>query len=663
MIPGTLPISDLRGGINNSDSPQTLPDNQVVDARNVDFREGVLGSKRRGTAGIDMTGSIINSPVVATIRHTPSNSLSNDELWAIDQNGNLDRRVGGSWQGGVPRVNTNVTINAGNFDANGASLHGKLFLAAQGAQDRLMVWDGTTLRWAGFWQTPVPTIANSAVAGSYANTRYCRIRFVTIAGGIVTRRSEPSNTISIAPDGAHNGIVITKPAGTEVNTSIYCEGQTHWEVELSLDNILFYRVAQVAIGTATYTDTTAYATGYSSNPLSDPIGNYVAPSSCRHVAIDEDRVLMAGSFFTPGNDATVFWTPVGSDPTGVANDERIPTATSNFLTFDGLDGGSVQAMVSGVAGNVYVFKASRLYKMIRTGIVTGAYDPTAESYARGSTFRGACAGTDKDGIPCVYFLDPSVGLCRIGHNGVERLAWSIRSTWQGRNPMPALNPRIIYYPTLEQVWFTLPVNPSSEIHTVVDSQILTASGSILAASQASPGLLGIYESRYGSLMFHDGVPASAQALGLITGTTGIVPVIGTQLTAIGGGNNSYLHTGDTGTTDSSTNFLAYVLTKPYTLGTLWQKFGITAGLVLAKAAAGTLFLLRFIRNYGIEQSVDKLVSLTPPGAQTRVIGQVDNAYLSELNSVQIQYGDQAASPQAWTIDALVFKVRSEDGSI
>lgn len=660
--PPILSIDDLRGGINNSDSPTKLAANEIVDARNVDFREGVLGTKRRGTEGIDLSGSVFDSPVIALIRHTPSNETSDDELWGIDENGNVDRRVGGSWAGGVAAVNDHVVVNSRNYDANGVSLHGKLFLAAQGTQDRLLVWDGTVLRWAGLQQPPDPTVADSAAAGSYSGTRYFRIRYVERnANDVVIRRSEFTNVVSLAPLGTKTGAVITKPAGTEATTSAFCEGQTDWEVEASIDNILFYRIATVDIATSTYTDTTAFSTGYSSNPLSEQAGEYVVPGSARHVAVDEDRVVMAGNFFEESLDSTVFWTPVNADD-GVGNDERVPTATRQFIAFDGLDGGRVTALVAGVAGNVYPFKLSRVYKMVRTGIASAAYDPIAESYARGSVMRGAASGTDQNGVPCVYFLDPSVGLCRVGKNGVEDLAQRIRDTWRRRNLSPLIGPRILYYPGLDQVWYTSPTGDAETVLSANGNPILSATSDPIETSQTAPNLMVEFEVRYGATMFHDGLLGAAQSLGLFEMEgAGLVPVIGTEEVSIGGGNDSSIHFADTGTTDSGTNFRAYVRTKPYTLGNLWTKFGLMAGAVLARAQAGTTLWIELIRNFG-KETVEKTTSLAPTASEEHVIAPLDMAYLSGLNAVQLEFGDEAASAQEWSIDQIVFKVREEEGT-
>jgi len=653
-------IADLRGGINNSDSPTEIADNQCVDARNIDFRSGYLGAKRRGTQGISIAGSSLSAPVVALFRHSPTNNVSQDELWALDEEGNLDRRVGGTWQNGVDTVNDHVIINNANYIANAVSLHGKLFIAAQGTQDRLLVWDGTVLRWAGIQEAQPPTVANTG-SGTFAETRYYRIRYTEQnANGTTIRRSEPSTVVSFAPSGSGSAARITKPAGTEVTTSAYCEGQTHWEVEASLDNILFYRIATVAIGTSTYDDTTAFSTGYSSNTLSDTIGDYVVPGAARFVAVDEDRLLMAGNYFSITDDATVWWTPVASS-TGVGNDERIPTATSNFITFDGIDGGGVTAIVAGVAGNVFVFKRSRVYKMVRTGILTSAYAPTVESFTRGCDMLGAVAGADRNGLPCAYFVDPSTGLCELGSSGIQDRGRAIRSTWYGNAPDPAVPPRILYYPALEQVWFTLPAGSGDVLQTSDQVEIHTADADQIVTAITVPSLLAMYEARTGGIIFYDGIPAGALTLALLYRETGLAPVVGTELKDIGGGNTSYIHEADTGTTDSDGNYRAYVITKPYLLGDLWDKFGLMAGALIAKAASGTTLLIRMLRNFSIETR-DVTVDLSPAASEVSVVKPIDNASMSELNAIQIEYGDEDASAQEWDLDRLVFKIRQEEDS-
>jgi hypothetical protein len=658
----TFTISDLTGGINNSDSPTELPDNQVVDARNVDFRSGNVGAKRRGTAGIDMAGSAIDSAVIALFRHTPTNSLFDDELWALDENGHLDRRVGDSWVGSVPLVNTNIVISPSNYLANAVSVHGKLFIAARQNEDRTLVWDGTVLRWAGFNQTPPPTVASTG-SGTLTGTRYYRVRYIEMAANGITilRRSEPSTSVSFTAPGTGLSARITKPSGTETNTSLYCEGQTHWEIEASLDNVLFYKIATVAIATTTYDDSTAFSPGYATLfPLSESIGRYIPPVAVKYVAVDEDRVMFAGSYFTQANDATVWWTPVNS-ATGVGNDERVPITTNNYLTLDGLDGGSVNALVAGVAGNVYALKHQRIYKLARTGVAESAYAPIPESFTRGCDPLGACAGTDENGLPCLYFVDSAAGLCRLGRTGVQDLARAIRRSWFGHNPNPAITPRIIYYPALDQVWYLLPASDGDTVLSADDDEVLTADNDTIVTAPTVPLNLVMFEVRKGGLIFFDGIPGQALALAIYHRRDGFAPIFGTQSLPSGNGNFSYIHEGDTGTTDSSTPFRAYVRTRPYMLGGLWGKFGLMAAVVIAKAASGAVLFINMLRNFGVE-SRSVSVSLTPFGSEASVIKPIDNASLSDLNAIQLEIGDEEASAQEFDLDRIVFKVRQEEGS-
>ncbi len=636
--PADFTISDLRGGVNNSDSKFLLRPNELRDARNIDLRDGALGTKRNGSLGIDMDSSVFDSPIIATFTHTPTNNIGNDELWALDENGNLDRRVGGTWQGGVPVANDFVVINADNFNANAASLHSKLFIAAQGSEDRLLVWDGTVLRWAGIAQPPAPTVADTAPGGTYASTRYIRIRYTQQVSGVTVRRSEPSDVVAFVPLGSKTGATVTKPAGTEVSTSVRAEGQTHWEVEFSLDNILFYVVATVAIGTSTYTDTTDAGTGYSSFPLSENIGEYAVPGSAVHVSVDEDRIIMAGSYFVEGDGATVWWTPVNDDD-GVGNDERIPVATKQRLSFDGLDGGPITALVAGVSGGIYPFKRKRIHKMVRTGILNAAYDPVTESTSRGSTMRGAVAGLDEGGLPCVYFTDESKGLCRIGQRGVEDgLARSIEKTWKRRNKNATIPSRVIHYPELDQVWVAVALDDAD-----------------------TPSMLFVHETQYGANFFFDGLPARARCFTLFPGADLTQrPVFGTDAEDLALGGTSYLHFGDVGATDNGAVYQAYGITRPYMLGGLFQKFGLLAAILVAAASDATL-LVRLIRNFGVEQ-LDRFVSLLPTSDEEDVIRTLDDASLSDLNVVEIRFGDVAPSAQTWSLDQITFRPRREEGS-
>ncbi len=641
-------LSDLRGGVNDDDSELQLAPNEMTDCRNIDFRAGACGAKRRGTTGIAMTSSIFANTIVAVWRHTPTNNPANDELWAIDSAGNLDRRVAGVWQGGVARVNDYTTILPAYLDINAVSLHGKLFIAStnNSGLNRLLVWDGTVLRWAGFGQTPAPTAANTAVGGTFDGNRYYRVRYTQQVSGVTVRRSEPSTAVTINPPGSWNGVTVTKPSGTEATSSIYCEGQTHWELEASDDDFLYYRIATTAIGTSTATDTTAYSSSggtYAAYTLSEAIGEYVPPPAARHLAVDEDRLILGGhsyaanftAAFVP-YDSYVWWTPVSADD-GVGNDERIPQETRNFINFDGLDGGGITSIVAGVAGAVRVFKRSRLYKMVRTGVLSSAYDPITESPSRGALPRAAVSGFDEQGNPCTYFLDETSGLCRAGQRGVEDLGRKVKGAWNTRNKAATIPPRIVYYPDLQQVWYSVVLN-----------------------ADTVPSLLFVYETEFNAHVFHNGLPARARSFTLFTDSGGTMrPVLATASEALFPSGTSYLHMADIATdNDNGVAYQAYGDSRPFILGGLYQKFGAHSCVVLGAASTATL-QVTLNRDFGLE-TLSKTVSMAATASENYVVRPVDDLSLSGFTAMKVRIGDASAVAQTWSVDHVAFRPRTEE---
>ena len=247
-------ISSLRGGQNDTDPPISLANDQVVSARNVEFTVSTLGERRRGGEAIDLTGSGLesHSRVTWMHRHLPTTDETEAEFWALGVTNAASyalARKDTAWSNptfdDAPLLN-----NGGEYKFQAVTLHGKMFLAYRSAVDRLHVWDGTTLRRAGLaGPTAAPTAANSG-SGSFATTRYYRVRWVYMSGSTVLRRSEPSDSVSITPSGTGAGILVTRPATTGSDGD-----ETHWEVEASTDNANFYALSSAILATTTYTDT------------------------------------------------------------------------------------------------------------------------------------------------------------------------------------------------------------------------------------------------------------------------------------------------------------------------------------------------------------------------------------------------------------------------
>lgn len=590
--------------------------------------------------------SALNNSIHVLMRHQPTNDLSGDELWAQDTHGRLDRYLqSGGWQTGVPIVNynTGAFVSDGLHGTNGVSLHGKFFLALDAGTlitDVLHVWDGSVLRPAGFRTPDVLVATDAAAGGTYSTARYFRFRYIEMAGSNIVRRSEPCAYVTFVPLGTKAGAVLTQPSR---GVFIDAEGETHWEIEASVDGNLFYRISTQTIATTTYTDSTAfngtstYATAI--NPLSENIGEYVRSYMPRHVTVDQDRLLTGGSTQTPVLDSRVQWSVLRGDD-GVGNDERVPVTSRFFQDIDALRGGRLTYMSAGVTGAVYVFKLQQVHKLVRTGHSTRAYDTHVESEGRGALLRGGCQAIDENGFPCVYFVDPNVGLCRFGIHGIEDLSQQRRIFMQRINKGAAISCRLLFYPKHWFVWVSLAIDGGS-----------------------LPTRVGCFNVRTKSWTDYDG------RMGTMTGAT-LFPDATSELlpyVCVSNPSTSLICRADNGVSDDGVNFRGYFVTRPYSGPSLQQKFGAMSAVLQARAS-NTDIAIKLSRDYGLESKTTEVQNFAASGAETTVTKTYDDASMSECFVLQFEVGDPALYTlsqlnQTWTLDSLAVKYRTEDESV
>lgn len=628
-----LTISSLRGGVNNSDPAISLPEDQCVLAKNVEWVESMLGERRRGSVAISVSGSDISGKDRVTFlhRHLPTSDETASELWVLGVTGTSSSALckkTTSWT--TITLSEAITLTSGyQYQVAGQTLHGKLFLAYKSSVDRLHVSsNGTTVRKTGFGEPAAPTGADQG-AGAIEAVRYYRVRYTEQVGGATTRRSEPSNVLTHDPVAAAS-VRVTKPATIS-------EGETHWELEASHDNIDFYVIATTAVGTTFYDDSN---TNYTTFTLSEDVGGYENIHSGEFLSADEDRLLIGGSFEDDDLASRVSWTPVFND-TGAGNDERIPITTTNFLDLDTFEGGKLTGLSNPVIGSVWATKLSHIYKLVRTTDNTKAYDPVTITKARGALKGSLAAGIDQRGMAALYFLDPQVGPCRIGVNGIQQCGADIRITWKTLNiDATDVVCRAIYYPEARQVhWW------------------------IAETGQNKPTLrlvLQVNESRD----FADGIRRgwaiwdgnSAKAIAACLYSTNIdagtarnkvlVPFIGLEGLGL-------IHRTDTGTDDNGVAYTARIKTKPYWLKSILHKFGVRVGALLAKAVTGASVDLAVYRDFEIEttKTVED-ISFTATGTENQVIKFLDNLTGSEMRVAQFEFIDVDSPGDRWELNQL-----------
>lgn len=622
--PPDLTIRSLRGGMNNTDPAHALAEDQCVLAENVEFWRTTCGERRLGSTTVDLTSASLTdeTAVVHLSQWFPTNNATIPEWWAIATTPgtsiSVAKKLFDTWTPESPNDAIDTSI-PDVYGITSQALGTRLFWSYHSAVDRLHVWDGNTWRRAGLAEPAAPTAADHG-SGSYASVRYFRVRYVEVnLASVVVRRSEPSPTLIFTPSGSGDGATVTKPAAIT-------EGETHWELEASTDNANFYRIARTAVATTTYLDTTAFGTGYSGQgPVSEEIGSYDLIPSVRYLGVDGDRLLVAGHWTDTSLMSTVSWTPVEA-ATGVGNSERLPFDLDNTLDLDGYEGGTITGIAPSVYGLWYVFKWSHIYQMTRTGDVTKAYDALTLSKSRGALSGTIVQGADRNGDPCLFFLDPRFGPSVLGNSGIQTIT-GLDQTWRRMNLLATIPGHGVYYAEKRQVHWWIAIDgastPNYELVLQVD-QTMSDGGVVSRGWSVATGRRA---TAYCSSMLTENV--------FINGlqTLSNRPYLGFT-------TPDFVQRSDTGQLDGSTPFIAQIITKPYLAGGLLNRWGTLKAALLAAAASNHYIRVTLIRDFGMETAqYEQFVDLTPTAGESDVIRVFDDLAFSGCTAIQVWVRD------------------------
>lgn len=628
-----LNISDLRRGRNGSDPPHSLSENECVDAVNVDWYKAMLGRKRGGADALSMTGSTFTGKISSIGRHIPSSDSSLAEFWAIDDAATpIINRVSGGATWSAPTLKDVPTGNGWDFSM--ASSTGKFFMAYKSGVNRLHCWDGSTVRRTGLPAPVAPSVANTGGGGYFAILRYYRIRWTIQVGGITVRRSEPSTATSFTPSGGGTAARVTKPAAAS-------EDETHWELEVSLDNTNFFVLATTVVGTTTYDDS-AVTTTYKTGTVSPSIGLYTVQPSYKFIAVDQNRLLGFGSYTSTDKQNRVEISDIVGG-LNISDNERVPL--NSFVDLDENDSGAATGLVGPVLGSYFAFKETQLWKLTPSGNVLNPYTQSAISKTIGAVGPHAMTiGEDEFGNPAIYWVSQR-GVYRYGSNGLEYISGGVSDLIVG--PTSTINlsaSKVIahglYDVILRQIWFWVSVGAENEPTTMKIVYNVGHYGGFVAptSSQVPSGW-----SR------HTGESAKARCSVNFSNTVGAAmsrdtkPYIGYSGTA-----NTIWKLNTSTTTDAGTAFQAYITSKAYAP---WDpKNGyIGRSYLLAKAATGVIITQTLTRDFGTEVSSDT-VNLTPIGVETWVRERFEDPRMADCEFMQFTWGDASAVASAWQLD-------------
>lgn len=645
---GRLVIADLRGGRNAVDPPWLIKDNEVADAVNVDYWHSRFGHKRGGTTAIATTfsaGGPFTGRIYNLFRYVPAAGALSAELWASD---NASPPVWGRSVAGAQFVAPTLKDAGtnGTTPNTATTINNNLFVAYVSAVARMHCWDGSTVRRTGLAATGAPTVANTG-SGSYAATlRYYRMRSTVQAAGVTLLRSEPSASVSITPSGSGAAARVTK--ATAIN-----EGETHWEVEASTDNVTFYRIATVPIATATYDDS-AVVTSYNLSPLSALTGVYTLQKPYKFVAADQNRFLGFGSNTSTDKQARLEMSAViGSSDIGDA--ERVDTTTNYYIDFDEADGGLATGLAGPIYGTFFVFKQRQMWQLIATGNTDQPYQQKKISGSVGAIHQLACAiGEDENGNPALYFMSYrgpyrwtiDKGLQYIGR-GIEDII--LDQTTSGIHWTSDIVSRAVYYADKRQAWFW----------------ISTGVGDLRCNQMFIYDVIGGGWSRVPKSIG----PARMSAVVMYAHANDTVNYVETLKPFIARSVNvGLLAECDDSTTDVDTgDFQAYVTTKAYEPGGPGFYGSTGTPTLLAAAASGVTITDTVVADFGLQTTGASAVLTATAAGETRVMRQMngtagDGGIAGNVGFVQHQIGDASALPAAWTLDRLIVPFAKNQGT-
>jgi hypothetical protein len=600
--------------------------------------------KRSGSTAPNI-GATFTGTISSLIPHYPDNNPAHAEMWgADDATPPIIGRMAGASTFSAPTLTDTPSNGAGPF-VRGVSYIGKLYLAYQSAVDRLHVYDpnlaAPRVRRAGLAAPVAPTVANTG-GGTYpATARYYRQRYRILHGVVCDAESEPSPSVAFTPSGSGTGAVITKAA--TIN-----ESETDWVLEGSADNITFYEIVDLPIGTTTYTDT-ATPSSYASLPILSPLlGAYANFTSVKYVCEAFNRVFGMGSWnpTTTPQQSRVWYTPsAGTSDNG--DSERVPNALTvrNWIDLGEGIGGDGRGFAGPIYGAIYVFKYNQIQKLLPTGATSPVFDVIELSNTRGAIEQECIVmGEDTQGRPAVYFMDPQVGPMMIGATAPLPIGDPIRNLWDTVNLAATANVgHIVDYPNKGQVWFWFATGASNDAN-------------VLAIYTKSTGGWEVWDTG-GQLRLSRCAVLFPRVLGA-TMSRDKVPYVGYTGVA-----NTLLRADTADLSDNGTAFQAQVKTRPYAFNK-GKSFRTTDPVIIAQPAAGVILTVVVDMDFGRELRTNTIdLTLTASEAvlgANRVVRPCKGLDADGASFVQYQIGDSAAVANAWQVEQMFVEVFYED---
>ena len=633
-----------------------IADDMAVEVRNWRFT-GALGKKRDGSVQVTLTGDT-GFGYYAMARFLPGQDPTLEELFYVDSHGVIFR---------VPVATALPLTLADAYEDIAKSYlttfvqhHGKLFIAYNSAVNRLHVYDPTTsttaIRRSGLPPaTPGPSVSNTGVGTYPSIIRYYRVQYKVLSGTTVLRASNLSDYAQFTPSGTGIAARITKPPASG-------EGETHWQLHASADNLAYYQLSIDVPVATTFIDDAANPADYALGTLSPLVGANTPFPSVKFLGSDGLHLFGLGVWETAAGDAMtpvpgrVYFSPaIGSSEFG--DDERV----SNTLTQQGWidcnpEGGGVDRGLSGPLNNrMYAFQSKGIYMLVPTGDPIAPFARVVMTTAYGSVNHWSqVIGEDENGQPSLYFLDPGDGPRRIGSGRtMEWLGKDVYDVWQTVNLNAAHVAFGIYDgPRKLVLWWVatgVALRPNLMITFDVARGRVEATSILRYGWSSWNGLLALAQC---AVMFSKTLDAERSLTK--------VPYVGSVTSSEVQLFFKLLRQDGTLNTDAGTAYQAFVLSKPFTGGTLRRRKRVIEAYLVAKAATATV-TQTLTKDFGAG-SATSTQSLVAIGTETRVRKFFDATDIADLIALQVTLGDGSALDQTFELDQWIGADELETGA-
>lgn len=645
-------IDDLTGGLNTTDPPAQIQDNQLQAAVNIEWTQTHVAQRRQGgqnNIGTEPWGA--GKSIVSIWRHTPSNDETAAELFGMDNSATVVLgRLTASANFGAVTVGDAISNAA---QAELVSFNGKAFVAYDSPVDRMHVWDGTTLRRTGLAKPAAPAVANTGAGAYAAIQRWYKVQWYSTASGIYTILGPLSDATAFTPSGAGTAARVSRPA-------LPGESEVGWVVYASADNVNYYVLAAPATGTTTYDDSFAPST-YPVNVLSAAhvklttpaadLDYYTNPPSAKFLLVDGARLLMFSSWEVPTYLSRMWFTPLlATSAFPTADDERVPS--TNYLDLDPTDGGGLTGAAM-LSGSAYAFKTARFYKLNATANAAKPYTRTVISRRVGAlSHRSIVLGEDDAGNECLYFLSRR-GPYRYGPFGLEFLGRDLEyGTWSAINKAPTTLPFGRYHEGKHQVWWWVGSGNTPDTVLVL---------SIPHAKRQGDG------SVRGGWTTFTGDIASALAAVMCSKTLGATMSLDLKpyVAQINNGTTDpdgplVMYDADSVTTDGgarATTYNATFKTKAFAPGGRDKRGGLLEGFLTASTTGRTLNVSAR-KDYGAE-TILATVSIANAGSINRDDVKIENLTVGDCKVIEVIVDDVDQGSRPWLLDTIGLRVKEE----